>query len=156
MIGGYDTVLDGTASSEEVALMLRLLGEAWPNRVVESGDGTIVLDGREDAAQVWAIPCELFIYGSREAYQSWTDHGLTGDNAARMISVSVEPDAMSFVVNAPESETARHVKLVMQAIREDRLARHTLPAARAAARWSGSPNRQWFRPEPAPASNSAA
>ena len=145
MIGGFDRILGGETSEYEIDRILRLVGVFWPRCVVESGEGSRVAEGSDAAARGWSIPCEIFIYESRDAFASWTAHGLTDDNAAKMVAITVEPDAMSFVVNAEESETARLVSVVIEAVRELRKERHAVPAARAVLR---STARKWYVPEP--------
>src|SRR4051812_40988117 len=115
MIGGFDQTLVGAVSSGEIAQILRLIAGAWPDFVVEPADGTEVFKGGDDRTRLWTVPCELFVYDSRAAYESWTTDGLTDDNAARMISINAEADAISFVVDAPGSETGRHVSMLIEA-----------------------------------------
>src|SRR4051794_17965669 len=118
MIGGFDRTLVGRSSRDDIGLMFRLISERWPDFVVELADGSAVLDGRDDALRTLSVPSEFFVYESKGSYDSWTARGLTQENAERMISVTVERDAISFVVNAADSETARQVSVLIRAIQE--------------------------------------
>jgi hypothetical protein len=66
------------------------------------------------------VPCEVFIYEHRAAYDSWTASGLTEANAHQMISVALESDGIAFVVNDAEAPTVTLVGELMDAVKNNR------------------------------------
>jgi len=122
MIGGYDIQEIGHVSGEDVDLFLRSVRTQWPDGVVETADGTSTMSIREGLRIHWNPPCEFFLYESRASYEAWTRDGFTEEYSASMVSVSVEPDCIAFVVNMPDSRSHNLVVQSIDAIRRNRRA----------------------------------
>jgi hypothetical protein len=120
MIGGFDIELLGRTSAEDIDLALRALRAVWPVGVVENGDGDLVMPLKGAAGRTWRIPCELFVYADHTSYASWTELGLTDENAAEMIAITVTPDGIFFVVNEPRSASHLLATHLIDAIRNHR------------------------------------
>ena len=117
-------MLDG-----DVDLILRAARAAWPCGFVETGDGSFKANVGAAFRKAWAVPSELFIYEDFAAYDSWTAHGLTDDNATKMVAVTFDADCISFVVNDKGGPTAATVAAIIDAIRENRWRWLALPEA---------------------------
>jgi hypothetical protein len=120
MIGGVDIALPGPVLAGDMDVLLRAARAEWPRAVVEDGDGTIVVQIGDALRRPWDVPCEVFIYEDREAYESWTAHGLTEQNANTIVSVMVERDCISFVVGDSIGPTASIVAQTIYAVRNNR------------------------------------
>jgi hypothetical protein len=120
VIGGFDLQLSGPTDVEDIDVLLHVVRARWRTAVVETGSGDRVMKIGQAMRTGWPIPGELFLYESDDAWRQWTELGLTEDHAARMISVSVEPDAIYFVVNAPTSASATLVANIIAALSHHR------------------------------------
>jgi hypothetical protein len=119
MIGGYDILFGGHVQRGDVDVLLRCVRAFWPSAYVESGDGSLTSPAAEFLRRE-DLPSEFYIYEDRAAFEHWSAEGLTDDNAARMISVTIDGQGISFVVNAPGGVTAQLVADVTFNIRENR------------------------------------
>lgn len=120
MIGGFDIAMLGAAASEDVDVLLRSTRAAWPHGVLESADGDFVAALGAALNRHWTSPNEFFVYDHPDAYESWTEFGLTDENADRMISVTVEADGVFFVVHEQGSKTHALVEDLMRALQQHR------------------------------------
>jgi hypothetical protein len=122
MIGGHDWFgeLSGVESSD-VDLLLRSLVATWPLAVVErDGDSPQCVPLREALKWAWAVPCEFYVYETKQACEDWNDEGLTPENADKMIYVQVERDGFACVVSADGSSSKKAVEDAVGMIRVNR------------------------------------
>jgi hypothetical protein len=120
VIGGHDLGLPGATSTHDPDVLLRCARVAWPKAVVESGDATALLPIGEALRSKWQVPTEVFIYATRDAYESWTTSGLTPENADKMVSLTFEADWISFVVSDARAETGAMVNAMIEAVGANR------------------------------------
>ncbi len=120
MIGGVDIPLSGSVLACDMDILLRGARAAWPNAVVENGVGTVVAPIDAALRIRWSIPFEAFIYEDRAAYRSWTECGLTHENAHQMVSISVESDCISFVVSDLAAPSASIVDGMVEGVERNR------------------------------------
>ncbi len=126
MIGGYDIFESEPISPEDVDVLLRCIRSEWPNGVLEVADGSTTMSIREGLKKRWAAPCEFFLYESAKSYDTWTRDGFTEEHSSSMLSVTVEPDGIAFVVGAKDSPSHQMVAQATDAIRNNK---RTLPQA---------------------------
>jgi len=116
MINGHDVEVEMPVDSVAIDVLLRTVRAAWPHAVVENGGGNTCTIG--DAIRLrWILPTELFIYETRDAYESWTASGLTDENGDKLMALTLESDCISFVVSAQTAPSAQIVDVVIEAIK---------------------------------------
>jgi hypothetical protein len=120
MIGGYDVFESGSTSNVDLDVLLRCVRAEWPNGVLEVADGSTTMSIREGLKRRWDAPCEFFLYESRTSYDAWTRDGFTDEHSSSMLSVTVEPDGIAFVVDAKDSRSHQLVAQATDAIRNNR------------------------------------
>ena len=119
MIGGDDLLVEGPTTMSDVDLALRMLMRKWREAVIEDDRGRVHMSSDPD---LWPLPRinELFVYRDQASFDSWKSEGLTDENAEAVVWISIQTDAISFVMNDRESPTGRVVQEVTEAITRNR------------------------------------
>lgn len=122
MIGGYDWFGElADVEPSDVDLLLRSLGATWPDAVVERDeDPSHGVPLREALNWAWVVPCEFYVYETKQACVAWNDDGFTPENADKMIYVQVERDGFACVVSAEGSSSKKAVEEAVGMIRVNR------------------------------------
>lgn len=120
MIGGTDLVLEGRPDASDFDRAARVLRVLWPNAVVEvppKYEGIHITNPSLYPFRLWD---EIFFYRDEETRISWKEEGLTESNAGGVIWISVDEDALCFVVDAPSSEAGRIASDIIATIETSR------------------------------------
>ena len=120
MIGGVDLAFPGAVLEGDLDAILRATRASWPRAFVESSDGSFAAPVEEALRRWWPIESEIFVYDSREAYESWTASGLTDENAEKMIAITVDAEYIAFVVSSERGATAAMARELMESVRYKR------------------------------------
>jgi hypothetical protein len=110
MIGGFDVAVIGKTCLEDVVSLLRVARREWEHAVVEVGGSDETMPIADAIKKPSSLTNEFFIYENWVAHESWTELGLTDENADQVISVIVEKDGISFVVDTPDSASGKIVE----------------------------------------------
>lgn len=142
MIGGFDVELLGARNPYDLVEALNYIVRKWPNASVVSCapyEGhlralTTILSAIP--RKLWDVT-ELFVYKDEDAFRSWEKDGLTDTNYDDLISITLRPEGVFFVVGDKESASKA---IVDGAIREIKYYRNS-----RCTRCSGS----GYEPQPA-------
>lgn len=116
-IGGIDLVLPGAPTPRDLQTLLRALQERWPEAVVEVD---IILPIQMAIEHDWGLQEDLFLFENDAAQASWTAHGMTDDNEGQLIAVTLQPDAIAFVVGDTGTQSYEVVQELMAAVQRTR------------------------------------
>ncbi len=121
MIGGTDIVLEGRPVASDFDRAARVLRALWPNAVVEVPPKYDVIEITGPSLYPFRLWDEIFFYRDEATRRSWKKEGLTTkSNADGVIWISVDEDALCFVVDALSSEAGRIAQDIIAAIETSR------------------------------------
>lgn len=120
MIGGADLILRGRTKPHDTDMLVRGIRSEWPDAMIQPVD-------RNDATSIRSLrfpvlgPTELIVYRDAASYQSWMEHGATAENQEAMILIIVTGDAVTLVVDRPQSDLAALAWDLLSALRSNRI-----------------------------------
>ncbi len=109
MIGGVDCVLDGLGKSNEELLdgAVRSICRHWQHACFEDA---ITGDFFESYLELGFDGIrELFVYQTRDAFESWAEYGAIDDNLNSMIHLLIDGGQLTLVVDAIEDDVTREI-----------------------------------------------
>jgi hypothetical protein len=116
MIGGYDIIVPFGVEPDEVGLILKEVLRFWPSAWYEDSEGSV-------AGPVPSIstPCtEFFLYRDEESKRRIDMEGVTEDLSPRLIYAMTNRTGMTFVVDAPGTETSKIVESIVADLQRSR------------------------------------
>lgn len=119
-MGGADIQVPGGVDRGDIDFVLRFLRLAWPNGILDDGTGT--------PAPLRALAThnlgheEYFVYETPDAFALWSKEGFTDEASSSLVYLTVEDDALCFVVDALSSTAGSIVEQLVDALVENRRA----------------------------------
>jgi len=120
MIGGADLILRGQTKAHDTDMLVRGIRSEWPDAMIQPVDKNNATSIRNLRFPVLG-PTELIVYRDAASYQSWMDRGATADNQDAMILIIVTGDAVTLVVDRPQSDLAALAWDLLNALRSNRI-----------------------------------
>ena len=120
MIGGADLILRGQTKAHDTDMLVRGIRSEWPDAMIQPVDKNDATPIRNFRFPVFG-PTELIVYRDAASYQSWMDHGETADNQDAMILIIVTGDAVTLVVDRPQSDLAALAWDLLNGLRSNRI-----------------------------------
>jgi hypothetical protein len=109
-VGGEDLILEGPVARGDTEYLIESLKGEWPNHFVEE----------EWPPMYPNFLREVFVYRDKNMKTSWDVYGRTPDNADALVTILVEDDCISMVVDQKSSPIGKRAQAILDELHRRR------------------------------------